>query len=250
MDDFEIMEKQHFDKLAKDYDNVYGYFDKFTKYKIEKKVNRFISMIKPLLLRNKYLTILEIGCGTGTYTFKYSNKLHKANILATDISDEMIKLSKQNSKKRKNLVFKVRSAYSTGLKNSSVDVVCGFYILHHLNLAEVQKEMLRILKPGGMAYFYEPNILNPIVYIIKSNNFIKELIGDSTEEWAVNPIKIKTQLKGFDIVEINTSEFVWPFSFIPFSLKLFLDKSTSFLFSKIPYLNLVGGSVEICLVKK
>jgi len=252
-DDIKIGEKserEYFNSVAKDYESKYGYFDEFTQYKIEKKVNRFIATIKKQLLNKKNFKILEIGCGTGTYTYKYSDKLHNAKILATDISEEMIKLSKQNCKSRENIFFKVCSAYSTGLKKSSVDVVCGFYILHHINLNKVKKELLRVLKPGGIAYFYEPNILNPIVYIIKSNKLIKKIIGDSPGEWAINPIKIKAQLKEFNIVELNTSEYVWPFQFIPFFLKLFLDKFTSFLFRNIPYLNLIGGSVEISLTKK
>ncbi len=243
----EKWEKEHFNLMAKNYESKYGYSDKFTKYKINKKIDIFVQIVHNNF--DKKVDILEIGCGTGAYTDVYARKLPKSNILATDISDEMIKVAKKLHGKSKNIRYEVRSAYNTGLKKSSVDIVCGFYILHHLNLNTVRKEVHRVLKPGGIAYFYEPNILNPVVYVIKSNHFLKRLIGDSSEEWAINPLNTKTQWKGFKIMEMKTTEFVWPFSFISYNQKLLLDRLTSRLFSYIPGINLIGGSVEIYLKK-
>lgn len=240
-------ERSHFNKMALEYEKKYGYNDQFTKYKIKKKVNSFVGLINKFLNKDK-LKIVEIGCGTGTYTASYSKKLKSSRVIATDISEEMVNLCKNNNK-NKNAKFEVRSAYNTKYPSKSVDVVCGFYVLHHINQTKVKKEILRILKPGGMVYFYEPNILNPIVYLIKSSQIIKKLIGDSSDEWAINPLKIEDEWKGFKVVQNRTSEFVWPVSFLPYSLKLGLDKMTSFIFSKIPGLNLIGGSVEICLIK-
>jgi len=245
----ENIEKEHFNKIAKTYEKKYGYSDRFTKYKIDKKTRSFIHLLKNSLENLDSIRILEIGCGTGTYTFKYAGMLPDAKIIASDISEGMIKVAKSN-RKLKNLSFEVMSAYDTGLEDSSVDVVCGFYILHHLNFSTAIKEIKRVLKPGGMVYFYEPNILNPVVYLIKSNTYIKKLVGDSSVEWAVNPLTVEKLWKGFEIKEVKTTEFVWPLSFVPYELKIFLDKLTSVLFAAIPGLNLVGGSVEICLKKK
>lgn len=246
----EEWERSHFNKIAREYEHKYGYDDAFTKYKINKKVSRFIESIKNNLDTKKTLKIFEIGCGTGTYTFAYSKKLPNDNITATDISEEMINLCNSQNKSKSNIKFIVKSAYDTGIKKDSVDVVSGFYVLHHIDQKKVRREILRILKPGGVVYFYEPNILNPVVFLIKSNKFIKKLVGDSSEEWAINPLKVKEEWSGFDVVYNRTTEFIWPFSFVPYKVKLAMDKFTSVVFDKIPLLNLIGGSVEICLVKK
>ena len=243
----ESWEKEHFNAMAKNYEKKYGYSDKFTKYKINKKIDKFTQIVNQFF--DKDIKILEIGCGTGAYTRIYADKLRNASILATDISEEMIRVARKSRAKRKNLKYEIKSAYRTGLKDSSVEVVCGFYILHHLNVKTVRKEIYRVLKPGGIAYFYEPNILNPIVFLIKSSQILKRLIGDSTEEWAINPLRIYKEWNKFKIVETKTTEFVWPFSFVPLKIKLLLDKFTSFLFPAIPGLKLIGGSVEIYLKK-
>jgi len=243
----ENVERRHFDAMAKIYEKNYGYLDKFTKYKIDKKVGKFVELLHNYFKSSKRIEIFEIGCGTGTYTIKYAQKLPNASIFATDISDGMIDVAKSRKQTSKNLRYGIASAYRTGLKNSSVDVVCGFYILHHLNSKEVIKEIKRILKPGGFVYFYEPNILNPVVFLIKSNKFIKKIVGDSSEEWAINPTKVDIDWKGFEKIEVKSTEFVWPVSFIPFGFKVLLDKLTDSLFTRIPGLNLIGGSVELFL---
>lgn len=246
----EEWERAHFNKIAKEYESKYGYFDEFTKYKINKKVERFVNSIKENILNTKKsIKVFEVGCGTATYTYAYAKKYPKLEVVASDISEEMIALSKSNNK-QKNVKFIVKSAYNTGLKKDSVDVVSGFYILHHIDQKKVKKEILRILKPGGMVYFYEPNILNPIVFLIKSNKVIKKFVGDSSEEWAINPLNVSGDWKEFSVVYNRTSEFVWPVTFLPYKFKLFLDKVSSFVFGSIPLLNLIGGSVEICLIKK
>lgn len=245
----EELERIHFNSIAKEYEKNYGYEDEFTKYKINKKVDRFLKSLD-LFNCNKNSKVLEIGCGTGTYTIEYSKRIKNLKVLATDISEEMINLSSKNKKMPTNVKFKVASAYNTMLKSRSVDVVCGFYILHHIDQKKVKKEILRVLKKGGMVYFYEPNILNPIVFAIKSSRFIKKIIGDSSDEWAINPIKVASQWKEFKVVYNRTSEFVWPLSFVPYKVKVVLDKISDAILSKLPLLNLIGGSVETCLIKK
>lgn len=245
----ESREKRHFNALAKGYEVRYGYKDKFTEYKIAKKVKQFIGLVRSAY-GGKKITVLEIGCGTGAYTLEIAPKLPKARILAIDISNEMVKIAKRKRKKNNNIHFRVSSAYRTKFKDESIDVVCGFYVLHHLDFKAVKKEIYRVLKPGGLVYFYEPNILNPVVLVIKSSKFLKKIIGDSVDEWAVNPLKTKLRWDEFEVIESKTSEFIWPFSFIPFKSKKFLDELTTAVFSKTPGINLLGGSVRICLKKQ
>ena len=195
-------------------------------------------------LTKKDIKLLEIGCGTGEYTKKVAEKLPQADISALDISKNIVQLAKKKCKGCKNVSFKVGSAYNTGYKDSSFDVIFGFYVLHHLEIPKFRKEMDRVLKPGGIIFFYEPNILNPIVFLIKSNKILKRMVGDSPYEWAINPLKIREYFPSLKIEEIFQSEFVWPMSFISTGVLKFLDRATSSL-SYVPIIKYLGGSVAV-----
>src|SRR3990172_5570084 len=125
--------------------------------------------------------MLEVGCGTGEYT-KYVAKMFKdSKITALDISPGMIKIAREKCKDAKNVKFVCKSAYKTNLRKESFDVIFCFYTLHHLKIPQAAKEIERLLNSKGIVFFCEPNILNPIVYIIKSVKYIKEKISDTPD---------------------------------------------------------------------
>jgi hypothetical protein len=92
-----------------------------------------------------------------------------------------------------------------------------------------------------LGFFYEPNILNPAVYIIKTIPYLKEKSGDSPDEWGINPINIGKVFEGFN-VEILTSEFILPTKALPFRFLKKMDRLSGIL-GKIPALKYFGGSV-------
>ena len=242
----ELNEQRHFDRIAYGYDDNYSYDKPFTKYKIDKKSREFVRLVKNNL-RKKNLKILEIGCGTGEYTRQIATRLPKTEIIGLDISQKIINIARKKCKPFANISFVVQSAYDTSFKKNAFDIVCGFYVLHHLNIPKAIKEFVRVLKPGGILFFYEPNILNPIVFLIKSSKTLKKRVGDSPDEWAINPLTIHKQLSTFEVIKIAQTEFILPLYFVPFSLLKIADEITSY-FRFIPLLKFFGGSVTI-LVK-
>lgn len=244
----ELNEQKHFDTFADRYDYNYHYTKPFTKYKIDKKSREFVRLVRSNYLRNR-IKVLEIGCGTGEYTKHLAKRMPEAQIIGLDISRNVIKIAKTKCKKFKNTSFIIRSAYKTGFKENSLDVVCGFYVLHHLEIPRVRKEILRILKPDGLVFFYEPNVLNPIVYLIKSSKILKKIVGDSPDEWAINPLSVKKVFSPFEVLNIAQTEFIWPVDSLPLNLLKFMDRATSFL-RFVPLIKYLGGSVQICLRKR
>jgi ubiquinone/menaquinone biosynthesis C-methylase UbiE len=246
----ELQEKRHFDNMADLYDFNYGYDNYFTQYKIDKKVSEFINFVVKNK-KNKRLRILECGCGTGEYTRKIAKILPKSDIVAIDISNRIIEVAKSKCKSCKNVTFLNASAYSIPYPSGYFDVVCGFYFLHHVSLERFACEMDRVLdKDNGIAFFYEPNILNPVVYLIKSNKFLKDKFGDSPDEWAINPLKIGSIFgrKNFR-VNVSTSEFVFPIGIIPSKWNVFLDRLT-LCFSKLPLVKYLGGSLAVSMIRR
>lgn len=245
----ELSELEHFDAMAESYEQNYGYDKPFTKHKMNKKVKTMIDTIKnineSLLQPDK--SWLEIGCGTGAYTRIVSAKI-KAKIRATDISSAIIKVAKRMGKAT-NTTYSVASAYSLPYKDHSFDVVYGYYILHHLEQVTALKEALRVIKPGGILYFCEPNLLNPVVYAIKNVTFLKRLAGDSPDETAINPRVIEPTLSRSGATTIKYSEFL-PSAIPGIEIKTMkkIDITIDNWISESVF-KYLGGSIHIITVK-
>ena len=70
------------------------------------------------------------------------------------------------------------SSYGGG----NVDSVVGSSVLHHLEVDAALKEIWRVLKPGGLVFFTEPNMMNPQIAVQENVPAIKERLGDSSPD--------------------------------------------------------------------
>ena len=136
------MKKKTFNK---DYSNLYDSFYKKKNYSKE------ILLIKKLI-KKKNLSILELGCGTGSYTKKLVPLAKK--IVAVDKSKFMIEVvKKKNIKKTLFITNQIES-----LKfNQKFDLIISlFHILsYQKNNLEIKKffELSKYLKKGGFFIF-------------------------------------------------------------------------------------------------
>ncbi len=98
--------------------------------------------------------VADFGCGYGTFTIPAA-QIISGKIYALDIEPEMVKAVEQKAKGRglNNVVAILRDFVQegSGLKDSSVDFVFLFNILHAENPIDILKEAYRILKRGGKA---------------------------------------------------------------------------------------------------
>ncbi|WP_199339772.1 class I SAM-dependent methyltransferase [Nostoc sp. FACHB-892] len=111
-----------------------------------------------LIDKCKGLTIIEYGCGTGSYAF-FLAKSHANKVIGIDISPVAIEVAKIqiiNEKVGENLSFEVMNAEELTFDYSSVDLICGSGILHHLDLEKAIKSIANVLQPEGKAIFIEP----------------------------------------------------------------------------------------------
>src|SRR5690348_1765374 len=104
--------------------------------------------------------VLEIGCGTALFTRKFYDAT-KAEITATDISEDLLEAAKQNLPQ---VTFKRDDAMQMSFADETFDVVFGSSILHHLDFYPALKEIYRVLKRNGKMIFAEPNMLNPQIF--------------------------------------------------------------------------------------
>jgi len=105
--------KKFWNNIAKD--NNYNFIQKgmasrnkliaqYRDYKEKKHFDKIINL-------RKNMNVLEVGCGTGRWTFYIAPKIKK--IFAIDISKDMIKIAKNKQKKENynNIEFHCCSAY-------------------------------------------------------------------------------------------------------------------------------------------
>lgn len=115
-------------------------------------------------LKNK--KILEIGCGCGEASVYFASQ--GAIVTATDISDEMVNLTKRvASYHHADLTGLSCSADSLPFAANSFDIVYAANVLHHVDIKKTLDEIKRVLKPGGYLMCWDPILYNPIIKIYR-----------------------------------------------------------------------------------
>ena len=191
------------------------------------------------------MTVLELGCGTGYFTRELARS--GADVVAIDVSPELLEIAKTNHS-APNVRYEIQNAYASSYPDAVFDSVVGSSVLHHLEIQEALREIYRVLKPGGTIYFTEPNMLNPQIAIQKNVPWVKRRLGDSPDETAFFrwPLRRLLEQKGYREVRIVPFDFLHPKT--PFSLVDRLDSVGRFLES-MPIISEFAGSLYIRATK-
>ncbi|MEM1544900.1 MAG: class I SAM-dependent methyltransferase [Candidatus Methanomethylicia archaeon] len=126
-------------------------------------VNRvFVKWFKQIAseIRDSHIsgTILDIGTGPGRLPIEIVKQVPNVKVIGIDISKSMIKIARKNAEKEgiDKVEFRIGSAYNTGFKDLSVDLVLSTGLIHHLKEAvKAFNEIYRILKYKGEAWIYD-----------------------------------------------------------------------------------------------
>jgi SAM-dependent methyltransferase len=111
--------------------------------------------------------ILEYGCGPDSYAFELAGS--GSDVVAIDISPVAIELARKDAEARGLTIdLRVMDAEALAFEPASFDVVCGKAILHHLDLDRAYAEIARVLKPDGVAVFWEPLGHNPLINMYRA----------------------------------------------------------------------------------
>ena len=107
--------------------------------------------------------VLEIGCGMGRYTFPLVER--GLEVEGLDLSQSMLdELQRHNPGQPITTHCASVDSHPPEL-DGAFDAVVGFFVLHHLDdLGSQLVEIRRMLRPGGLIAFLEPNPYNPLYY--------------------------------------------------------------------------------------
>jgi SAM-dependent methyltransferase len=155
------------------------------------------------------MTVLELGCGTGTFTRELARS--GADVVAIDVSPELLKIARANYS-APNVHYQTENAYALSYPDAAFDSVVGSSVLHHLEVEEALRNIYRVLKPGGTIFFTEPNMLNPQIAVQKNVPWIKRKLGDSPDETAFFRWRLRCLLEqtGYRNVRIDPFDFLHP----------------------------------------
>jgi SAM-dependent methyltransferase len=183
--------------------------------------------------------VLEIGCGTGNFTEKFAES--GADIIAVDISPDLLKIAKSKNLLSEKVTF-LEKRFEDCDVDGPFDAVIGSSILHHLDLIPALDKMFSLLKPSGSISFAEPNFLNPQIFL--ERKFRRFFPSVSPDETAFISWQLRNDLKrcGFERVRIE------PFDWLHPATPKFLIKFVSNLghvAERIPGIKNCAGSLYI-----
>lgn len=119
-----------------------------------------INRIKELLGDLEGKSVLDLGCGWGDVVLKLSVMTRAKYVLGIEPDRDRASLALsrgQNSDGSKVQII-IAVGESVPLPSNSVDIVCAYQVLEHVNSRQqVVEEMLRVLKPGGYIHMIMPN---------------------------------------------------------------------------------------------
>ena len=91
---------------------------------------------------------LEIGCGTGAFARRLAERAK--NVIALDLSRQMIRVARSRSAKFPNIQFQVADVAHWDFPAEHFDCIATIATLHHVQPGEVLLKMKAALRSGGV----------------------------------------------------------------------------------------------------
>lgn len=108
------------------------------------------------------LRVVDVGCGPGSQSLLWAEAGH--HVSGLDISDPLIQVARQRATEQACSVdFTVGSATNLPFADNTFDVALSAELLEHIpDWQPCIDEVVRVLRPGGVAYFCTSNRLCPV----------------------------------------------------------------------------------------
>ena len=148
-------EGRYFDRLVEEG----GDFNPFTDHGWATLARRFAAAVPGNSLR-----VLDVGCGTGRSRSIYRQRArHYAGI---DLSLGALRLARR---READAEWLQADALRLPFRDASWDVVAFSSVLHHVpGRRAALAEALRVLRPGGWAFAFDPNLLHPAMFLFRN----------------------------------------------------------------------------------
>jgi ubiquinone/menaquinone biosynthesis C-methylase UbiE len=125
-----------------------------------RKVEILEDIVRPGLGSLQGLSLLDVGCGTGTTDQFLAPRVQK--LYGVDVSEEMLVKAQRNVPAAK---FSWYDGEKLPFDDETFDVVVAICVLHHVPMSmrfKVVSEMVRVTRPAGVVAVFEHNPYNPM----------------------------------------------------------------------------------------
>jgi 2-polyprenyl-3-methyl-5-hydroxy-6-metoxy-1,4-benzoquinol methylase len=105
----------------------------------------------PFLLRHmpaRMETALDLGCGAGTFARQLAKRAEQ--VVAIDLSSEMIRIARERSTGIANIDYRVMDVMTWDMPPAAFDCIASIATLHHLPIEPILEKMKAALRPGGV----------------------------------------------------------------------------------------------------
>ena len=127
---------------------------------------RLITTCMRLAQMGRGARVADLGCGSGVFTDLLHNLGYDA--VGLDISPKLIALGRA---KYPNVEFHEGDVEHLPFATGSLDGVLLSGLVHHLpDPARCADEVFRVLKPGGSFVAFDPNRMNPFMYLYRDRS--------------------------------------------------------------------------------
>lgn len=205
----EQVEAEHFDRLAESTAEIWwGSVTAAGKERLRRRARLLAAELAPL----RDPRVLEFGCGVGAFSAPLLDERPALRLVGIDVSVKSVALAAERLHSFANARFEVANALSLPYPADLFDAVVGNSVLHHLPLQPAIAEALRVLRPGGLFWFSEPNMLNPQIAVEKNIKPIGRWLQNSPDETAFFRWSLARALRraGFAQVEVRPFDFLHP----------------------------------------
>ena len=107
---------------------------------------------------------LEIGCGTGGFSMAMLTRMPASRVVLTDVSLKMLaicrdRLGRMTGLRPRSVNYATYSGTQDCFRPGAFDTCFGTAVVHHvLDVPLFLRQVHRLLKPSGAAFFMEPNL--------------------------------------------------------------------------------------------
>lgn len=205
----EQAERAHFDRLAAETQEIWwGSTTRAGRQRLQRRA----TLIARALERYRDPRVLEVGCGTGALTLPLLEQRPQLRLVALDVSPASLEVAARRAHAHASVRFRSGSALAVDEEDGAFDAVVGNSVLHHLPLEPFLAEAHRLLRPGGLLWFSEPNMLNPQIAVEKNVKPIGRLLQNTADETAFVrwPLARTLRRAGFSVVKVEPYDFLHP----------------------------------------
>jgi len=181
-------ERQYFDDLAA----RHGGFDPFTPAGWEVLRDAF----RRLITVPQRGAMLDIGCGTGASLQIYEGNFQ--TYTGVDLSPASIEIATGRFPQH---AWLVADACRLPFADDSYDFVAFSSVLHHIpDFGRALVEARRVLKPGGVVFAYDPNLMHPAMAALrhpKSPLYLAEGVSPNERPLTARELRTAFEAAGF-----------------------------------------------------